>query len=597
MVETHTHRLEKGVLAAGFVALAVGVAAAHASPATGYELSIYRATPPLFWGGIGVALVAGVGVAHSSTDWRRCLALLLGGGATLAVVALPLLRGYYFMGAGDALTHLGWAKDVAAGRMAASELLYPGTHTVGVVLSEATGLPLRDGLLLAVVAFALTYLLFVPLTVRAVTGDRRATTFAALAGFLLLPIDGISVFNLVHPTSQAILFVPVLVYLATKYVTNAEASRVPPFGSATGCLLALSSITLVLVHPQQAVNAALLFGGVAAVQFAYRRFSGGHAIARHRPLYGQTALLLVAVLAWASRHELSAGSPRALAGRLVTNTPTGSDVGLSQIGGSLQGLFLKVFLVSAVVGALAVAFVCAGLFGRVRDTDASTFTKYLAVGLVPLSVLFAVFLGSGSSQFHFRVLGFVMVPLTMLAGVAVARGLDLVEAGTGDGGAVTRSVSAAVLVLLALSVPTLYHSPYTHQASGQVTEARMTGYATAFDHRGDAQFGGLRSTAERYAAGVLGDERSRRTDVTGAVVDGSAANATGENFTAGGVAGFYDGPRYLPLTTATRQRELAVYDGSRFPARGFRTLASSPAVSRVQSCGGFRLYHLNGSER
>jgi hypothetical protein len=281
----------------------------------------------------------------------------------------------------------------------------------------------------------------------------------------------------------------------------------------------------------------------------------------------------------------------------VTNTPTASDAGLSQIGGSLQGLFLKVFLVSAVVGALAVAFVLAGLFGRVRDTDASTFTKYLAVGLVPLSVLFVVFLGTSNPQFHFRVLGFVMVPLTMLAGVAIARGLDLVEARATDGEAVSRSVSAAVLVLLALSVPTLYHSPYTYQASGQVTEATMTGYATAFDHRGDVRFGGLRSTTERYADGVLGYERSRRTDVTGTAVYGNAANATGENFTAGRVARSYDGPRNLALTTATRQRELAVFDGLRFPARGFRTLSSSPAVSRVQSCGGFQLYHLNGSER
>ena len=602
MVETYSHRLEKGVLTAGFTALAVGVAAAHGDPASGYELSIYRATTPLFWGGIGAALAASVGVACSSTDWKRCLALLLGGSATLAFVALPLLRGYHFMGAGDSLTHLGWATDIVAGRMATYELLYPGTHTVGIALSDVTGLPLRDGLLLMVVAFALLYVVFVPLTVRAITGDQRATTCAAFAGFLLLPINGISVFNLVHPTSQAILFLPLMLYFASKYVTNADGPRLPPFGSATGSLFALSSIAVVLFHPQQSVNAVLLFAGVALVQFAYRLFSGGHAITRHRPLYGQTAFLFAAFVAWAPRHERSSGATRALVVRLMTDTPTGSDigqraVGLSQIGGSLQELFLKSFLVTAVVCAIAAAFALAGLAGRIRDTDSSAFSKYFAVGLVPLVALFVVFLATSYSQFHFRVLGFVMVPVTMLAGVAAAQGIDLARARRSDGTPVLQSVAAVVLVMLALSAPTLYHSPYMFQASGQVTEGTMTGYATAFDHRSEATFVGLRSPAERYADGVLGYQRSRRADFTGTAVYGSAANATGANFTAGRIAGFYDGPRYLPLTAAARQRELAVFDGLRFPARGFRTMSSTPGVARVQSGGGFQLYRLNGSSR
>ncbi|WP_433623863.1 hypothetical protein [Halomicrococcus sp. NG-SE-24] len=600
MVRTHSHRLEKSALVAGFAALAVGVVAAHADPARAYELSIYSATPLAFWAGIGLALVISVGVACASPDWYRSLALVLGGAATLAVTALPVLRGYHFYGAGDSLTHLGWAKDIAGGKMAAYDLLYPGTHSIAIVISETTGLPLRDGLMLMVVAFALLFLVFVPLGVRTVTGDHRATTFAALGGFLLLPINSISVFLLAHPTSQAILFFPLMLFVAAKYITNVDGPSVLPFGTSFGTLLALTSAAIVFVHPQQAVNAALLFGGIVFVQFVYRLFRKGHAIARHRAMYGQTAFLLAVFLLWAPRHERSSGATRALIVRIATDPSTGGDIGqraasLSQIGGSFEALFLKLFLVTGVFCGLAGILLLVGFFGRFRDADVNAFSKYLAVGLVPLFGLFGVFLATSYSQFHFRVLGFIMVPVTMLGAIAVARTVDVVEARAPNGDPVPLVAGVVVVVLLTLSLLTVFHSPYIYQPSGHVTQGSMTGYGTAFDHRADARFVGLRSPAERYGDGVLGYRKNKRLDFTGTAIYGGF-NATGQNFTAGRIARYYDGPRYLPVTDAARQRELRVYDGLRFPARGFRSLEAHPGVSRVQSGGGFQLYYVNGSE-
>ncbi|MFC6728432.1 hypothetical protein ACFQDG_07240, partial [Natronoarchaeum mannanilyticum] len=53
--ESRGTRRARIALLVGFVALTTAVIAAHRSPARSYELSIYEATPLLFWGGVGVA--------------------------------------------------------------------------------------------------------------------------------------------------------------------------------------------------------------------------------------------------------------------------------------------------------------------------------------------------------------------------------------------------------------------------------------------------------------------------------------------------------------------------------------------------------------
>ncbi|WP_423744537.1 hypothetical protein V5735_00290 (plasmid) [Haladaptatus sp. SPP-AMP-3] len=598
MARTFAHRPEKAALVLGFCALAVGVFIAHDSPARAYELSIYRATPLLFWVGSGISLLLGVGIAVSAPDWYRSLGLVLGGTTVLSIASLPLIRGYHFYGPGDSLTHLAWTKDILSGAMPAYDLLYPGTHTIAIVVHEATGVPLARAMLVMVSAFVLVYLLFVPLGVSVVVDDDRSVTYAALTGFLLLPINAISVFVMPHPTSQAILFLPLVIYLVAKYVTATNPRGVPLFGTAAGALLALSSLAIVFVHPQQAANVILLFGGVVFVQFLYRLFHDEHAIARHRPLYAQTFFLTAMFLAWSPFHQRSGGAVKALISSLLSDPTAGADsahaaASLSQLGGSIKLLFLKLFIVSFVFLVIAGFFMLGGLLNRVRGTDASAFSKYIAVGTFPLGILFVAFFAASYGQFHFRVLGFIMVPITMLGGVAFARGVDALgtKLPVSPDGALGAVAAVLFSVMLVLSLLTIFHSPYMYQPSGQVSDGEMTGFSAAISHRGDATFTGLRAPGERYSDAILGFERSRDAEFRGKGIYGNY-NATGENFTAARLKRVFDGPRYLPVTQAARERELAVYRGLRFPKKGFRTLESRPGVNRVQSGGGFDLYYI-----
>ncbi len=106
-----------------------------------------------------------------------------------------------------------------------------------------------------------------------------------------------------------------------------------------------------------------------------------------------------------------------------------------------------------------------------------------------------------------------MVPVTMLGGIALARGVGVVGNRLSHTGPLTGFVVILFAVMLPLSLLTIFHSPYIYQSSGQVSDGEMSGFSTAFAHRGDAKFTGLRAPGERYSDGILGFERSRKRRV------------------------------------------------------------------------------------
>ena len=595
---TDTHVFEsseKAALLVGFLSLAAAVFLAHRSSPEAYELSIYGATPAAFWVGTGAALLVSVVVSFAGSSRARQLALFLGGTAMLAIASIPVLRSYYFYGAGDSLTHLGWAKDIAAGRLSVLDLLYPGTHTVAVFLADLTGMALHRSLLVMVMAFTAVFLLFVPLATWTITRDRRATTLAAFGGFLLLPINNLSVFAMVHPTSQAILFLPFVLYLLARYVVDAGREELP-LGTPEGALLALASVAIVLVHPQQAANVVLVFGAVLLVQVAARWF--GSAERDHRLLALQTLFVAAVFALWAPRHERTSGATSALVNMLLEGPDAANDIGaqavsLSAIGGSLAMVFAKLFLVSTVFCALAALLVLVAARGRIEDPDTGAFARYFGLGLVPLLGLFSAYLLVSYEGLHFRQLGFVMVLVTVLGAVALARGMDGLDRRTSS--SVARGVVGVVVVaMLVLSIPTVYQSPYMYQASGHVTSAQVNGYETAFDHTDQLRILGLRGSGERYADAVFGYQRSRRAPATAPSLYTSNVSLTRGNFTGERIVEVYDG-RYFAYTDAARQEEVYVYEGLRFPRSGFRSLDATPGLNRVQSNEGFQLYRINGT--
>ncbi|MDH5021300.1 hypothetical protein [Halobacterium rubrum] len=608
---TLTHRLSKLALAACLFAFAAGVWVAHRTPATGYELSIYAATPTATWVGVGAALVVGGVLALTASRESRLhdAALVAVGSASLAVFALPLLRGYAYHGGGDALTHLGWARELADGSLAVTELLYPGVHTTSVIVADAAGVGLPRAMLYVVlVAAPVVYLLFVPLTVQVLGGGRRALAVGAIAAAMFVPVNNVSVHPVAHPTSQAILLSAFVFYLLFAYVAAPAAERTASspapsgsrsrFGAVTGlgALLAAAAVAFVFVHPQQAVNLAFVFVAVAVLRGLLRYWTTGPAT-QHRPVYAQTAVLVAALAVWAPRFERVGGATEATFSSLLARGATAGGVvsqrsaSLTEVGGSLGELFVKLFLPGAVLSVLTAGLVGVVLYHRFRAHD-DALTGYAAASMVPLTGAFVVMFAADLGDQYFRYLGFLMVPVTVLGAAAVGRLADHLDATSG------RHVGAVVAVVLLVGMlpvgaMAVHPSPYMYQPNSQVTESEFGGYAATFETREEnVPFTGIRGGPRRFVDYHYGTEYTDRQ----LEFPGDRASIPEGVFAAGNYTTAYEADRYITVTRGAYLREVVMYDGFRYPASGFEAFEATPGVNRVRSNGGYTLYRIETEE-
>lgn len=579
----------KAALGVGFAAVAVAVLAAYADPARAYEPSLYRATPVLYWVGLAVALGASLLVALYGSDrrWLRTGAFLVAYLGFVSVAALPLVRGYHFLGAGDPLTHLGWIKELAAGGVDPLGFLYPAVHLTALSAGSLLGIPLTDALMVVVVVSAAVFLLFVPLCVRAATAPRRGLVVGLFAAGLFLPINNTSVYMLVHPFSQAVLFLPVVLYLLFRYVYAGPTTATP-----AAVLLVVAASALVLVHPQLGVGLVGLLLAVAGFQRLYRWWWPDHPVAGHRSLLGPGLAVGAFYLLWVANKP----TVESLAGAVLNSILAGSAVGdeisssaesTKAVGMSFEVMAFKLFFVSFVFSVLAGLVVLRALVERPADDRAGTLlVRYLAVGSVPLGLLFVVFVLSSISRFYFRYVGAIMAVVTILGAVAVTDGLAAFERRL-PAVPVRTAVAVLFAVLLPLSLATVYFSPYILRGSGHVTEGHVNGYETAFEHRqAGTPFVGIRTAPDRQVQAVYGAETAMTLPVYR-----TAERVPPEVFDSN-LSVHYEGPRYLPVRNTDRQVEVGLYDGLRYSGRGFRELDSTPGIDRVQSNGQFRLYRL-----
>ncbi|WP_256300979.1 hypothetical protein [Haloarchaeobius salinus] len=595
------HRAIRTVLlAVGYLALAIGAAVAHGSPARGYELSIYGATPAVFWLGVATALLtaAAAGLTAGVSRSRRLAAtgLVVLSGVSLA--GIPLLRGYYFYGSGDSLSHLGWARELADGSLSPTRLLYPGVHELTVVLGSVTGVTLRLTMLWAVLVFATLFLLFVSLSVRLLSGRDEGLLVGAFLGLLFVPINVIAMHMLPHTSSQAVLYAPFVLFLLFVYLEQDGWRPVRNPATAVGVLLGLASLSVILVHPQQAANLLVVFATVAGIQLLARVLFPESTAAGQRPLYVQTAIFVLAFLVWAPRFQRVGGNTSAIAYNIVYGSGGGSEVvtqkstSLTSVGGSVPELFAKLFLPDVVLSILAASVLVLAFVGRLSaaETARPQFVRYLGLALVPLSGLFLLMFLGGPGDMYFRYQGLLMVPVTFLGGVALVRWVG--DDGAGGSVPVPARVLVAclLLVLVPLGVPALFGSPYVYQSNSQVAELEYEGYEHAFDVRAEGvEFTGIRGGPQRYVDAVYGTEQARnRLEFPG--YEDAVAGPTFER----GLGYEFNRDRYFTVEESSYGREVGLFDGLRYNATGYRLLETDPGVNRVSSNGGLELYYLYG---
>ena len=586
---------DSGLLTLGFLALTAAVLVAHTSPATGYEVSVYSGTPLAFWLLFAVALSIALAVAfRSATPWSRRIALVLAGGATAVFVGLPLLRGYRFYGAGDALTHLGWIRGIRAGNFLPTGLFYPGFHSIVTLIGTTFGIDPAQATLLTIVLFSVLFFAFVSLSTALLFESRYSGVVGAFSAFFLLPITNLSTFIVAHPMSQGILFSAVAIYLLLKYVRGST----PAFSvSATGVLLAIASVGLVVYHPQLAAHTLVVFIAAAVLQALYRRFRPNHPIAYHEPIYAQTAVLALVFLLWISNHGFFADVIEFAVSNVIeyftgdgaaaeaVDSQTGS---LSEIGGSVVELAVKMLGVAMFYGGLAGLLILYPIANPdtelVEETDGRI--PYFVAGLIGLTGLFGVYYLGNVSEMYFRVFGFMLAFVTILGAVALSYALTHLVRNRST----TVVYGAGVVVfsvLLAVSLLAVFPSPYIYNSSPHVTDMSMSGHEAAIENaEEDVEFVGIRAGPKRYMDATRAQLQHTRGH------DGAVTESELEE----GLDGQYADDRYLTVTRNDYDREVIAYKELRYSQESLASLPSQPGVDRVQSNGEFQLYYIHGDD-
>ncbi|MFW5948596.1 MAG: hypothetical protein ACOCSD_03235, partial [Halolamina sp.] len=551
------------------------------------------------WLALGGALVAGAAVAltRDRTRYLPIAALALVGAVAIAVYAMPIIRGYTFYGAGDSLSHVGWAREIANGSLDPAGLLYPGIHTLTVIVASVAdvSLPLAN-VYVVLVAVPVVFLLFVPATVQLLTDRPGAVAVGLLAAATFAPINNVSVHPNAHPASQTILVFAFVLYLSLAYVAGVfeSSSREHRRSTGAGALLALAAPALVFLHPQQALNAAMFLGGMATLQVAMGRWRPSHTLATLPSLLPHTALLVSVFALWAPRFERVRGAVLVTVEGLIQGSSTGAEVvgakstSLTSVGGSLLELFLKLFGVAAVLSLLAaVVFLLA-----VRRHRRRPLVLLIAAGLVPVTGVFLVVFAANLGDMYFRYHGFLMVPLTVVGAVGLVR----VRGRVSRAGDERTAVAVALVVLLVLAPAGLWAvhaSPYMYQPTQHVSAAQIDGHAAAFEQREqDVPFTGVRGGPRRMVDYHYGTENARER----LEFPGYREGIPPSTFAAGNYTETYEEDRYVVTTDAAWKQEIELYDGFRYSERGFRTLERTPGVDRVRTNDGFRLYRVDGGD-
>ncbi|WP_306058987.1 hypothetical protein [Natronococcus wangiae] len=583
--------------AGGFVALAVGILLARADPATAYEVSVYTGTPAATWVGFAIATAIAVSTTLTCYGRQQAIGICLGAATVTSIVSLPVIRNYYFSGMGDALSHLGWTRDIAAGQMDAHELFYPGIHALGTIFHYLGGVSIERSLLFGMVALFVPFLVFVPLVVRDLSGNALAVGIAAVVSWMVLPINNIATHMGVHTNSNALFLVPVVLFALVAYLRRRATIERLPFGlSPFSVLLYVSAIALLLVHPQQMVNVVILAAAISGVQYVARRRYDEHPILEHPTVYTPTFVLGSIFSIWVVSNERFRGAIEGLiTGMFTSEVGAGTEVdqrdeSLAEIGGSLSELFVTMFLDAALIGLVVGIFVLLTWLGRTRlDGESKSLVTYFGIALVPLGVMFFVYF-VGTPTMAFRQMGFIYVVLTILAGIAIAHAVGGLSGVISPPGA--NAVAAVFLgVCLVLGLMTVYASPVIYSPGQHVTEENYNGYETGMEHGADdVPYAGLGYDPYRFDHGINGLEGEESLTA----VTASSGEIDREEFNEGNYTGAYnDVGYYLIVTEFDESRELDVYQELRYSEAALRGVEYDPHADKVISNDEFRMYDVS----
>ena len=189
---SNSSRIIKSIAIICFVLITLAVLVAWNSPASGYESSIYKSTPPLVWICLLISIASGISIiinqlytkATHKNEWVIGLVLILLSNAV--IISLHIIRGYAFWGLGDPGSHIGTVRDIiTTGRIETSNI-YPALHIGTAQISQITGVSITTLGQVMPAFYTLLGMVFIYYIAKAVMPRREQVIATALVGTIMI---------------------------------------------------------------------------------------------------------------------------------------------------------------------------------------------------------------------------------------------------------------------------------------------------------------------------------------------------------------------------------------------------------------------------
>lgn len=187
------------------------------SPASGYEASIYKAIPKLFWGVILINILWGiitliyelVGEKYKTRSFY-VVGILLMVLPYILILSLYIIRGYPLYGSGDVMSHYDYVRNISLTGHLDKQNIYPISHILAVKYHQILGIDIMSLFRYIPLIFNILYLVFIILLARIILPYKEQLLLAVAASATIV-YNGWSIYF--APNQLANLFLPLAFYL------------------------------------------------------------------------------------------------------------------------------------------------------------------------------------------------------------------------------------------------------------------------------------------------------------------------------------------------------------------------------------------------
>lgn len=589
MRDEHTPIETKVIAAAGTICLLVAVATLHrVPPASGYEISIYRAYPWYFWGClVGTTLLGQLVVLRSAVvhrnegrDW------IIGGLLTVVpgfiLLALPYIRGYPIYGRGDVLTHAGLIRDLPDFGILLN--IYPPMHLLIQSLAAMTGMEVTAVMTLLPVVFGIVFFSAMVLIVAELFKERQRALLCLPV--VLIPFAGSAHVTMV-PFVLSVLLTPLVMFLLIKQ----KRTKAVPFRA----MLLLAIVGVLVYHPLTAVFLLVLLGvysGFNRVPSLHPEWTG---------LPNLTSFALVVFTAWYMKYTGIIVRFRNVIADFIN--PTAGESPLQARTETIERTspealdLLRAIIIQRgsdvlIFGLAAVFLAVVGLLWYRNNEQPGVYVALFGGIALLFGGVAAVFLTNDLIAGFGRPLLFGKLFAVLFVGALVH--LLLQGATTPvEETTINAAFGVVLVVLILLSVFSMFASPLAFERNHQVTHAEVDGTEWLYENRNDELLIEERGIRQyRFYHLHYGTE-----EPSPSIRWGDASPPDHFNYTEHETLGAsYDDPRYMVLPELARitypERFPDYPEQWRFTASDFDQLENDRSVARVYDNGEFNSYRI-----